>query len=72
MANGQIKARIRCVVDVPVGVWGGSGSVDLDALAEQVRREGKEIVTRFSREAGGAVVGEPKVLFLLLEEDESS
>lgn len=37
MAKGQIKARIRCTIEIPVGIWGG-GTIDLDALTEQVRQ----------------------------------
>lgn len=68
MAKGQIRARIQCTVEVEVGTWGG-GKTDLDVLAEQVRREGRDILEKLSREHQGHVVGTPKVLFLVLQED---
>ena len=68
MAKGQIKARIQCTVDVGVGVWGG-GMTDIDALAEQVRKEGLEIVAKMARENDGRVVGTPKVSFFVLNEE---
>lgn len=70
MANGQIKARVQCTIEVPVGTWGG-GMTDLDALTEQVRREGREIVAKAARDANGCVVGTPRVFFVVLSEDES-
>lgn len=69
MAKGQIKARVRCTIEVPVGTWGG-GTTDLDALTEQVRREGAELVRRMVHEKQGAVIGQPKVSFVVLSEAE--
>lgn len=68
MAKGQIKARVQCTIEIPVGVWGG-GMTDLDALTEQVRREGREIVESMARSKQGCIVGTPKVLFVVLSED---
>ena len=68
MAKGQIKARVQCTVEVPVGVWGG-GMTDLDSLTEQVRREGREIVEKMAREKQGCIVGTPKVFFVVLSEE---
>lgn len=67
MANGQIKARVRCTIEAPVGTWGG-GMTDVDALVEQVRREGKDIVERLAASAGGRMIGEPEVVLVVLEE----
>lgn len=68
MAKGKIRARIQCNVEIPVGTWAGGTAVDLDGLTEQVKREGKNIVSELIRQAGGAVIGEPKVFFVVLDE----
>lgn len=69
MAKGQIKARIQCTVEIPVGTWGG-GMTDMDKLTEQVRREGLETVTRMAKKEHGWVIGIPKVGFIVLNEEE--
>ncbi len=69
MAKGKIKARIQCTVELEVGTWGGAGSTDLDALTEQVRSEGINALRKISTSNRFTVVGTPKVLFLLLEEE---
>lgn len=33
-----VKCRIRCEVEIDVGVWGGDNHIDV--LAEQVKKEG--------------------------------
>lgn len=71
MAAGQIRARVQCTVDIPVGVWGG-GNTDLDALAEQVRREGLEKVRKMIQAGQGRVVGEPRVTFIILTEEDQA
>ena len=68
MAKGQIKARVQCTVEIPVGLWGG-GTTDLDALTEQVRREGFEIVQKMAHQHQGHVIGQPKVLFYVMSEE---
>lgn len=71
MAKGQIRARIQCTVDIPVGRWAG-GQTDLDALADQVRKEGIRSVEKMLHEQHGsdaAIVGVPKVVFVVLQED---
>lgn len=67
VAKGQIKARVQCTIDVPVGVWAG-GQTDMDALAEQVRREGANIVIRAMKAVSGVIIGEPKVVFIVFSE----
>ena len=68
MASGQIKARVRCTIEVPVGTWGG-GQTDMDALTDQVRREGAEIVRKLAEQVRGVVIGHPKVFFIVLNEE---
>jgi hypothetical protein len=68
MAKGSIRARIQCSIEIPVGTWSGGTAVDLDALTKQVKREGRNIVANLVKEAGGAVIGEPKVFFVVLDE----
>lgn len=69
MASGQIKARVQCTIEVPVGTWGG-GMTDMDKLTEQVRREGRLIVLKAAKDVGGVVVGDPRVFFVVLNEAE--
>ena len=71
MAKGQIRARVQCTIEVPVGVWGG-GMTDIDALTEQVRREGREIVAKAAKGVNGCVVGTPRVFFVVLSEEDES
>jgi hypothetical protein len=68
VAKGQLKARVQCTIEIPVGVW-GSGTTDLDALTEQVRKEGFELVQKMAREQKGFVIGHPKVLFYVMSEE---
>jgi hypothetical protein len=68
VAKGQLKARVQCTIEIPVGVWGG-GTTDLDAVTEQVRKEGHEIVQKMAREQNGYVIGQPKVLFYVMSEE---
>ena len=67
MAKKQIKARVQCTIEVPVGVWAG-GMINLEDLAEQVRKEGLEIVRKAARSENGIIVGTPQVLFMVLVE----
>lgn len=68
MAKGSIKARIQCTVEILVGTWSG-GQTDLDSLSEQVKREGVNIIEKMIGERRGKVVGQQKVIFVVLEED---
>jgi hypothetical protein len=68
MAKGQITARVQCTIEVPVGTWSG-GVTDMDALTEQVRREGRQIVAKAASDLGGCIVGDPRVFFVVLSED---
>ena len=69
MAKGQIKARVQCTIEIQVGVWGG-GTTDLDALTEQVRREGEQIVRNMvTNNGGGLIIGTPRVFFIVLSEE---
>jgi hypothetical protein len=71
--KGTIIAHIKCVVEIHVGNWGG-GNTDLEKLAEQVKREGKNKLQRLlsgkalEEPQGGKIIGEPQVIFILLEE----
>lgn len=67
--SGSIKAKIQCTVEMEVGTWGGGKSVDIDALTEQVCREGVNQVVKLMHENRDRVVGTPKVIFVLLGED---
>ena len=69
MTKGSIKARITCCVEIEVGVWSG-GMTDVGSLADQVRKEGKNKLQKILQENGGCVVGSPRVLFMVMMEDE--
>lgn len=68
MAKTSINARIQCVVQLPVGKWDGK-QLDTDALLEQIKREGVEKLNHALKSHGGVVYGEPKVIFMVLEEE---
>ena len=67
MAKTKIKARITATVDVFVDNWSG-GSCDMDALFEQVRKEGRHKLESLLKDSG-TVVGDPTVRFVVVEED---
>lgn len=67
MAKGEIKARVHCRIEIPVGTWSG-GQTDLDQLTDQVRREGTEKIRKMVREVGGSLVDTPLVFFIVLQE----
>lgn len=69
MANGQIRARVRCTIELPAGTWGG-GMVNMDQLVEQVRREGANRVAAAAKTQNGTIVGHPEVIFIVLSEGE--
>lgn len=58
----SVVARVRCVVEVPVGTWNGKAT--FDELAEQVRREGAKLVEDLVKDKGGQVVCPPRVVFV--------
>jgi hypothetical protein len=64
--NNQVKVRVRCVVDIPVGTW--SEGAEFTALSEQAKREGLNKLRKIMQEHHGAVYGEPKVVFVMCEE----
>ena len=66
MAN-QVKVRVRCVVDISVGVWGDDSQLNL--LREQARKEGLDKIRRIMAENHGAVYGESKVIFVMVDEE---
>jgi hypothetical protein len=66
--GGTITARVQCVIEVPVGNWGG-GLTDLHQLAEQVRKEGARIVAAAAKSERGVVIGEPRVILMVMNED---
>lgn len=68
MAKTKIKARIKATVDIFVDTWNG-GSVDMDQLFNQVRREGRNKL-EFLLKNAGSIVGEPTVQFVVVEEDQ--
>lgn len=67
MAKGEIKARVHCRIEIPVGTWNG-GQTDLDLLTDQVRKEGAEKIRRMVQEVGGSLVDTPQVFFIVLNE----
>jgi len=68
----RVKAKIRCVIEVDVGVW--KSDTSFDAIREQVRKEGTNIVNGiFSggnrlEPPNGRLVSVPTVLVVSLEE----
>jgi len=64
MEKGSIKVRIRCVVDLPVGIWNRSCS--MEDLKEQAIREGKEKLTRIMKEQGGTLYSEPTAIYVMV------
>lgn len=62
----RVKAKIRCEIEVEVGVWDGKAS--FDSLKEQVRGEGARKVSNLISEHGGKVIGTPKVIMVQFEE----
>lgn len=67
MAKTKIKARITATVDIFVDNWSG-GNCDVDALFEQVRKEGRHKLEYLLKDSG-TIVGEPNVKFVVVEED---
>ena len=67
MAKTKIKARIQATVDIYVDSWAG-GPCDMDKMLDQVRKEGKQKLQRMLGEKG-AVVGEPNVQLIVIEEE---
>lgn len=67
MAKTKIKVRVKATVEIDVGVWEG-GSCDLDKMFDQVRKEGKQKLQKMLGEKG-AVVGEPNVQLIVIEEE---
>ena len=65
MAN-TVKVRVRCVVDIPVGSW--DGDCDLASLSDTAKKEGLQSLQKIMRKNDGAVYGEPKVVFVMCEE----
>lgn len=63
----KMKTRIRCVVDIPVDAW--SPKTTFEELAETVKKEGRNILEKAIREIGGSVFGEPKSVFVIIEEE---
>ncbi len=63
----QIKARVQCVVDIPVGTWSGGKEVDTLALTEQIRNEGRSILISMLKEKGGVVIGHPTVSIIFVD-----
>lgn len=68
--SGSIKARVQCVIEVPAGTWGG-GVTDLEQLTEQVRKEGARIVAAAAKSERGVIIGQPKVILVVLNEGET-
>jgi len=64
----SIRARFQCLVEVDVGKWGGGKSVDMDALTEQVNREGRQIIAEALRAKNAKLLGGDKAVFIVLEE----
>lgn len=60
-------ARIRVEVEVTVGSW--SEEATFSTLKDQVKREGIQII-RNALLGKGSVVGEPKCLFVVVNERE--
>ena len=67
MTKTKVKARIKAAVEIDVGVW-NAGPCDLDKMFDQVRREGKQKLQKMLGEKG-AVVGEPNVQLIVIEEE---
>ena len=51
-----------------LGKWGGGKSVDMDALTEQVNREGRQIIAEALRAKNAKLLGGDKAVFIVLEE----
>lgn len=60
------RARIQCVVDIPVDNW--SATDTFDSLSPIVKREGIRKIQKLIGDAGGVIIGEPKAIFVVVEE----
>lgn len=60
------KARIQCVVDIPVDNW--SATDTFESLSPIVKREGVRKIQKLIDAAGGIIIGEPKAIFVVVEE----
>ena len=65
--SGTITARVQCVIEVPVGNWGG-GLTDIEQLTDQVRKEGARIVAAAAKSERGIIIGRPNVILVVLNE----
>ena len=67
VTSAQVKVRIRCMVEIPVGTWGGTNV--LGELAEQAKGEGLRKLEAIMRNNSGKVLGTPSVVFVMAEEE---
>lgn len=65
--KASIRAVVSCEVSIHVGDWGG-GTVDLDQLAEQVKREAVAILRNRLAGRDVKIIGDPKATFIYVEE----
>lgn len=63
----SVKMRIRAEIEIDVGNW-GSGATFAE-IADQVRREGTNIITT-KLAPSGRVIGRPSVLAIIVLEGE--
>ena len=61
--------RLRCVVEIPVGTWGGTNV--LGELTEQAKGEGLRKLEAIMRNNSGKVLGKPSVVFVMAEEEKA-
>lgn len=66
MSKPTVKARIQCVVDIPVDHWDANSK--FADLATIVKREGANKLHNLIKQQGGAIIGEPTCIFVVIEE----
>jgi len=63
MTTQSVTVRIKAEVDLLVGVWPNSTS--MESIREQAIREGKLKLANLIREKGGNIVGTPTVTLII-------
>lgn len=64
---GKVMAQIKCEVTIPVDCWSEKSS--FCELRETAATEGIEKLRKIIRESGGSISGNPKCVFVIMNED---